>query len=99
MLLSLISSEPCQLIEIDAILLIDVIQKMKKFSPFGIGGRDTLILATMDKLKVNTIATHDKNILALTSYRRIDPVFDPPLILEIGDGLNNRDFQEKLKQI
>ncbi|KKM77112.1 hypothetical protein LCGC14_1373360 [marine sediment metagenome] len=99
LLLSLISSEPCQLIEIDAILLIDVIQKMKKFSPFGIGGRDTLILATMDKLKVNTIATHDKNILALTSYRRIDPVFDPPLILEIGDGLNNRDFQEKLKQI
>jgi len=71
----------------------------KRNSPLGMGGLDTLILATIDKLKVNTIATHHKNILALKSYRRIGPVFDPPLILEIGEGLNNLDFQEKLKQI
>ncbi len=99
LLLSLISTENCQLIDIDAILLIDVIQKMKKYSPLGIGGRDTLILATMDRFKVSTIATHDKNILALKNYKRIDPVFDPPLILEIDEDFDNQDFQEKLKKI
>ncbi|MBA7637858.1 hypothetical protein ES703_45507 [subsurface metagenome] len=99
LILSLISSENCKLIDIDAILLVDVIQKMKIFSPMGIGGRDTLILATMDRLKVSTIATHDKNILTLKSYRRIDPVFEPPLILEIGEDLNNQNFQEKLNHI
>ena len=99
LILSLISSKNCQLIEIDAILLVDVIQKMKKYSALGIGGRDTLILASMDRLKVSTIATHDKNVLALKNYKRIDPVFDPPLILEIDDDFNNKDFQEKLKNI
>ncbi len=99
LILSLISSENCQLIDIDAILFVDVIQKMKKYSALGIGGRDTIILATMDRLKVSTIATHDKNILTLKNYRRIDPIFDPPLILEIGEEFNNQDFQEKLEHI
>jgi predicted nucleic acid-binding protein len=92
LILSLISSENCQLIEIDAILLVDAIQKLKKFSAMGIGGRDVLILATMDRLKVSTIATHDKNILALKEYRRIDPVFDPPLKLEIGEKFDEKDI-------
>ena len=99
LLLALISTENCQIIDIDAILLVDVIQKMKKYSPLGIGGRDTLILATMDRLKVSTIATHDKNILALKNYKRIDPVFEPPLILEIDEDFDNQNFQEKLKNI
>jgi predicted nucleic acid-binding protein len=92
LILSLISSENCQLIEIDAILLVDAIQKLKKFSAMGISGRDVLILATMDRLKVSTIATHDKNILALKEYRRIDPVFDPPLKLEIGEKFDEKDI-------
>ena len=99
LLLALISTENCQIIDIDAILLVDVIQKMKKYSPLGIGVRDTLILATMDRLKVSTIATHDKNILALKNYKRIDPVFEPPLILEIDEDFDNQNFQEKLKNI
>ena len=99
LILSLISSKNCQLIEIDAILLVDVIHKMKKYSALGIGGRDTLILASMDRLKVSTIATHEKNILALKNYKRIDPVFNPPLILEIDEYFDNQDFQEKLKNI
>ncbi len=97
LLLALISTENCQIIDVDAILLVDVIQKMKKYSPLGIGDRDTLILATMDRLKVTTIATHDKNILTLKGYKRIDPVFKPPLILEINDNFDNQNFQEKLK--
>ena len=39
------------------------------------------------------------HILALSSYRRIDPVFDPPLILEIDEDFNNQNFQEKLNHI
>lgn len=99
LLLALISTKNCQIIDIDAILLIDVIQKMKKYLPLGIGGRDTLILATLDRLKVSTIGTHDKNILALKSYKRIDPVFDPPLILEIDEEFDDQDFQDNLKNI
>lgn len=99
LLLALISNESCLIIDVDAILLVDVIQKMKKYSPLGIGGRDTLILATMDRLKVSTIATHDKNILALKNYKRIDPVFETPLILEIDEDFDNQDFQEKLGKL
>lgn len=99
LLFALILTENCQIIDIDGILLVDVIQKMKKYSSLRIGGRDTLILATMDRLKVSIIATHDKNILALKKYKRIDPVFDPPLILEIDEKFDNQDFQENLKNI
>ncbi len=99
LLLSLISSNNCQIIEIDAVLLVDVIHKMKNYSILGIGGRDTLILATMDRVKVLTIYTHDKNILTLQNYKRIDPVFDPPLILEINEKFNEQVFRERLKEL
>ena len=99
LLFSLTTNENCHIVDIDAILLVDVIQKMGLYSSLGLGGRDTIILATMDRLKVLTIATHDKNILSLKSYRRIDPIFDPPLILEIDDDFNNQDFQAKLINI
>ena len=99
LILALISTQNCQIIDIDSILLVDVVQKMKDYSLLGIGGRDTLILATMDRLKVSTIATHDKNILSLKKYRRIDPAFDPPLILEIDEDFDDQVFQERLKNI
>ncbi|MBN1800089.1 MAG: PIN domain-containing protein [Candidatus Lokiarchaeota archaeon] len=99
LILSLISIENCQIIDIDTILLVDVIQEMKNYSPLGIGGRDTLILSTMNRMKVSTIATHDKNILALKKYKRIDPVFDPPLILEIDEEFDKKLFEEKIKNI
>ena len=94
-LLALISAENCQVIEIDELLLIDVIQKMRNYSQLGIGGRDTLILSTMDRIKINTIATHDKNILNLKKYKRIDPVFKKPLILEINEEFDEEEFKEQ----
>ena len=97
LILALISTENCQIIDIDAILLVDVIQKMMNYSALGIGGRDTLILATMDRLKISTIATHDKNILALRNYKRIDPVFDPPLVLEIDEEFDEKNFKDRLE--
>ena len=99
LLLSLISTENCKIIEIDELLLVDVIQKMKDHSQLGIGGRDTLILSTMDRLKVSTIATHDKSILKLKKYRRIDPVFENPLILDINEEFDEKDFKLRLETI
>ncbi len=99
LILSLISSNNCQIVEIDSVLLVDVINKMKNYSSLGIGGRDTLILATMDRLKVLTIYTHDKNILNLVNYKRIDPVFNPPLILEINEKFNEEVFRERSKEL
>lgn len=96
LLLSLISTENCQIVEVDELLLVDVIQKMKDYSQLGIGGRDTLILSTMDRLKVSAIATHDKNILKLKKYKRIDPVFKPPLVLDIDEEFDNKDFKKRL---
>ena len=37
----------------------------------------------MEKSGVQTLVTHDKDMLKQRSFRRIDPVFNPPLILEI----------------
>ncbi|MGV9198881.1 MAG: type II toxin-antitoxin system VapC family toxin [Promethearchaeia archaeon] len=97
LLLSLISTENCQIVEVDELILIDVIQKMQDHSQLGIGGRDTLILSTMDRLKVSTIATHDKSILKLKKYKRIDPVFKPPLILDIHEDFDESDYKLRLK--
>jgi len=99
LLLSLVSGEYCQIIEIDLLLIIEVIQKLKDYSVLGVGGRDALILATMERFQIQTIATHDRNILSLKKYRRIDPVFDPPLILEGGEEFDYQDFNRKVAQI
>ena len=54
----------------------------ERYYEYGIGGRDATILATMLRRNVDTIATHDKNILQITDFRRIDPTHHPPEILQ-----------------
>ena len=68
---------------------------LKNYRPQGIGGRDSFILATMHQHGIDTIVTHDKNILMLFELKRIDPVFDPPLILDIGEKFNYEGFKAK----
>lgn len=99
MILSLISLDNCQLIEIDQLLVLDVIKNLKQYISRGIGARDTVILTTMERLQVKTIATHDKNILGLRSFRRIDPVFDPPLLLEIEKEFDPKNFEQKIMEL
>lgn len=99
LLLSLISLENCQLIEIDQILVFDAIKKLKQYISKGIGGRDALIISTMERLQVQSIATHDKNLLSLKEFHRIDPVFDPPLELEIGSEFDIEEFKQKVSQL
>ncbi len=65
----------------------------------GIGGRDALILATMEQEQVNTLVTHDKNLLELVNLRRIDPVFNPPLIIEIGEKFDPNEFKRRIQSL
>lgn len=65
----------------------------------GIGGRDAVILATMEQEQVNTLFTHDKNLLELQNLHRIDPVFNPPLILEIGEKFDQKEFKRRIKNM
>lgn len=55
------------------------------FFPYGIGGRDATILASMRRHRVSRIATHDKNLLSVLDVERTDPTYDPPLIFRKGE--------------
>lgn len=68
----------------DRNLLHDSMHVFEKYYGYGIGGRDATILATMLRRNVRTIATHDKNMLKITDFRRIDPTHHPPKIFDIG---------------
>jgi predicted nucleic acid-binding protein len=57
---------------------------LEKYYEYGIGGRDATVLATMLKWNVDTIVTHDINLLKITDFRRVDPTYRPPRILEKG---------------
>lgn len=79
--------------------MINALQKLKLLRSQGIGGRDCLILATMEFFKLETIVTNDKNLLTQIELRRIDPVFDPPMVLEKGELFNLQKYKEKLKSL
>lgn len=58
----------------------------------GIGGRDAIILSVLKEGE--TIITHDKNLLMNTTYRRIDPYFDPTMIIEVNKKFDPLIFKE-----
>ena len=97
-IISFISLDNCQLIEIDQMLILEALKILKTFSTIRIGGRDALILATMEKFQLNTIVTHDKNLLALTELKRIDPVFKPPMLLEPEEAFNSEKFKTLIRE-
>ena len=70
--------------EFDRNLLTESMRSFEDYYRYGIGGRDATILAAMRRNDVSSIATHDRNILAITDFERIDPVVKPPLILRRG---------------
>ena len=43
----------------------------------GLGGRDSTIIATLDKLRIETLLTHDKNLAAIVTklgIKTMDPI-------------------------
>ncbi|MHA2294894.1 MAG: type II toxin-antitoxin system VapC family toxin [Candidatus Hodarchaeales archaeon] len=99
LLLGLVSMNNCKTLDIDQLLVLEALKILKKFHPHGIGGRDSLILATMRKNGIKTIVTHDKNILAISDIKRIDPVFDPPLEVLPGEGFDHEEFEKRLVNV
>ncbi len=79
--------------------MISALQMLKYYRSKGIGGRDCLILSAMNLSKVEILVTHDKNLLMLEKFKRIDPVFNPPLILEKNQVFNVEEYQKKLNSI
>ena len=85
----------CQILELDQFMMLKALDILKSLKDQGVGGRDSIILASMQLYDIQTIATHDKNLLSLTEYRRIDPVLDPPLLLEIGAEFDPEIFDTR----
>ena len=77
-----VTQENIHIIDATQIEMLNAMKLLKNYHSKGIGGRDCLILSAMGSQKVETIVTHDKNLLSLTKYHRIDPVFPLPLILK-----------------
>jgi hypothetical protein len=50
----------------------------------------------MERRQIQSIATHNKKLLSLKELYRIDPVFDPPLELEIGSEFDIEEFKQKV---
>ncbi len=97
--LGIIAMEKVKIVDFDARLLTETMTLLGEYRPYGIGGRDASILATMKDSNVEKIATHDKNILSIPDFYRIDPVFSPPFVLKIGESLDHKDFTEKCKTL
>ena len=74
----------------------DGLNILAKYRSKGIGGRDALLMATMMKFNISTIVTNDKSLLNLKELRRIDPIFSPPLILDIGKNFDDSDYKDRL---
>ena len=98
-MIAFLSINTCVFIDIDLVLVTNALSFLKSHASAGIGGRDALIAATMDEHHVTTIVTNDKNMLALKVYRRIDPVFDPPLIFEIGEEFDPDLFKRRINEL
>ncbi len=64
-----IGLENCIIKEIDQLQLIEAIKKLHLLSDQGIGGRDAIILTVMEKSGVQTLVTHDKDMLKQRSFR------------------------------
>ena len=96
-LVEIFNAENISIFDINQNIMSKALGILKNYRGKGIGGRDSLILATMVQENISTIITHDKNILSLSELNRIDPVFNPPLKLEIDDTFDFTNFKKMVK--
>ena len=88
--------ENVEIKEINQETLTEGLKILAKYRPRGIGGRDALLMSTMLKFNIKTIISNDKNLLSLKELRRINPVFSPPMILEVGEDFNESTYKNRL---
>jgi predicted nucleic acid-binding protein len=82
---SLLSLQNAEFVDLDQSLVLSALQILEEKRRYGIGGRDCVILASMQRHHVKTLVTHDKNLLKEKSIQRLDPVIDPPLKFDEGE--------------
>lgn len=92
---SIFNAENIELKDFDKENLFDGLKILANYRMQGIGGRDAMLLATMKKYNVPTLVTNDKNLLKLTELKRIDPIFDPPLVLEVEIGFDEDMYSNR----
>ncbi|MHA1519519.1 MAG: type II toxin-antitoxin system VapC family toxin [Promethearchaeota archaeon] len=92
-----VTQENIHIIDATQTEMLNAMKMLKNYHSMGIGGRGCLILSAMNSQKVDTIVTHDKNLLSLTEYHRIDPVFPLPLIIKKNQPFQAEIFKENLK--
>lgn len=54
--------------------LSEILERLSLSTHLGIGGRDASILAAMQRIGINTIATHDQAFKRLADINVIDPI-------------------------
>lgn len=85
LILKWITQENITIVDADLHNMLIALELVKSNRGKGIGGRDCFILASMLNQDVHTLVTNDKNMLRVQNLDRINPVFDPPLILRKGE--------------
>lgn len=65
---------PMIIIDFDYEQLREAIEQLCEYSHMGIGGRDATLLATMKKMKINRILTHDESFKKIDWLEVIDPI-------------------------
>ncbi|MBS7250558.1 MAG: type II toxin-antitoxin system VapC family toxin [Candidatus Freyarchaeota archaeon] len=63
-----------ELVNLDTELLKLALEKLVRYAKVGIGGRDSVILATMQALGIKRIATHDKVFKQIKGLEVIDQI-------------------------
>lgn len=63
-----------KLINLDVELAELAFEQLMKYAKIGIGSRDSVILATMQKIGTKRIATHDKGFTRIKELEVIDPI-------------------------
>lgn len=90
----ILSLENIEVIDLKLINFRTIANNLASLRHLGIGGRDAAILSVLREGE--TIITHDKNLLMHTTYRRINPYFDPPIIIEVNKKFDLKKFKELL---
>jgi len=62
------------LAELDTETANEALRMLGRYSGMGIGGRDAVILATMQMHGIKRILTHDRNFRGIREVRVIDPI-------------------------
>jgi predicted nucleic acid-binding protein len=63
-----------KMVDLDVALARSSIDQLAKYGKVGIGGRDSVIIATMESVGVMRIATHDRVFARIKGLEVIDPI-------------------------